>query len=172
MPGPGHDYVSFMESELIRRIEGGDAVAVRDLERILYPGVRFLLQRRLGKRDVDRESRAVLGLAIHGIRAGVSLEVKQVLGMVRQLIEQQTAVDATPELASVEAGGTPEVRKAKGILDQMSAVQRDALRRCYALGQAPESFLKGLNLSVEEFRAVQSRARAEFRRNTRTENVA
>src|SRR2546430_10555548 len=148
-------------AELLGLIRAGHAGAVRQLHRFLSPGVRFLLRRRLGRNDVDREAQSVLEAAIHAIQTDISVQSDAVPRMVRQLIHQQCTRQTKPATETV-ARDWPRQRVVEGILDEMSPVEREALRRCYVLGEAPESFLESLRLSLHEFLAIRSRARATF----------
>lgn len=156
--------------ELLRLIRAGHAGAARQLHRILTPGVCFLLRRRLGRDDVDHEARLVLDRAIQTIQADIAVRPDGVPRMVRALIQQQCMVDPRP--AVERAAGMGPRPTVPGMLDGMSAVEREALRRCYVLGEAPESFLETLKLTPQEFRATRARARAEFSSRKAKANVA
>jgi len=158
-------------AELLGLIRAGHAGAVRQLHRFLSPGVRFLLQRRLGRNDVDREAQSVLDAAIHTILTDISVQAGEVPRMVRRLIQQE-CLGQTKPAAETGASAGPQQRVVEGILDGMSPVEREALRRCYVLGEAPESFLETLRLTPHEFRAIRGRARAEFSSRKAKTNVA
>ena len=148
---------------LVDRIRGGDCEAAEVLRGILAPGVRFLLRRRLESGDIEHESGLLLDAAIREIQTDVSLRGVDVLRMVRRRIQHHSGrKGAGTELTPARGAHGSEVRLAQDILGRMSKVERDALRRCYVLRQRPEIFLQGLGLSPEQFRAIQSRARAEF----------
>lgn len=159
---------------LMDRIRVGDREAAEVLRGILAPGVRFLLRQRLESGDIDYESAVLIDAAIAEIQSDLSLAAADVLSMVRRRIQQRSGrKSAGTELSPATGAQDPEVRLAQDILGRLSTVERDALRRCYVLCQRPEIFLQGLHMSPEQFRAVQSRARAEFnsRKPTNT-NVA
>ena len=61
--------------------------------------------------------------------------------MVRRLIQQQCPGQTKPDTETGANAGPPK-EVVEGILDGMSPVEREALRRCYVLGEAPESFLE------------------------------
>ncbi len=158
-------------AELLRLIRSGHGGAANQLRRVLTPGVRFLLRRRLGRNDVDREARTVLDRAIQAIQADVAVRQDGVPRMVRALIQQQCTAEAGPA-SQTAAGMGPTAAVQAGLLDGMSPVEREALRRCYVLGEAPESFLTTLKLTPQEFRAIRARARAEFSSRKAQANVA
>jgi hypothetical protein len=108
---------------------------------------------------VDAEARSVLDAALLEVRADAAVMPDQIPGLIRRLICQRY-----PGKPSEYSGSSnpARVKDAKRILNRMSPVERDALRRCYVLGEAPELILSGLKLTVEEFRRIRSRARAEF----------
>jgi hypothetical protein len=101
----------------------------------------------------------VLDAALLEVQADGSMTAEQVPALIRRLICQRY-----PAKSSEYAGSSnpARVKDAERILNKMSPVERDALRRCYVMGEAPELILSGLKLTVEEFRKIRSRARAEF----------
>jgi len=139
-------------------VRAGDPIAAAEWMRTFLPGTSFLIRRRLGKTEVEAEARSVLEAALAGVRADGSLTADQLTGMIRRLIYQQFPAEAPP----TEGPDAKRIQAAQKILSKMSAVERDALRRCYVLREAPEMFLSGLKLTIDEFRAIQTRARAEF----------
>ena len=83
-------------AELLRLIRAGHAGATRQLHRILTPGVRFLLRRRLDRYDVAREAQCVLEATIHTIETDVSVRPDGVPPTVRRLIQQQCTGHSRP----------------------------------------------------------------------------
>lgn len=158
-------------AELVGLIRAGHAGAAQQLHRILSTGVRFLLRRRLGRNNVDREAESVLEAAIRSIQADISVPAYGVPQMVRRLIQQQCPGQPKPVTETGDGAG-PSQKVVEGMLDGMSPVEREALRRCYVLGEAPETFLETLSLTLREFRAIQVRARAEFSSRKAKSNVA
>ncbi len=157
-------------ADLLRLIRAGHAGAARQLHRLLTPGVRFLLQRRLGRNDVGREAQSVLEAATQIIATDISVISDGVPGVVRRLIQGQCTGQTKP--ATDSGAGAGPTATAPQILEGMSYVEREALRRCYVLGEAPESFLETLRLTPQEFRAIRARARAEFSSRKTKSNVA
>ena len=157
-------------------IRAGDSSGEEHFSRIFYPGLRFLLERRLGRTDVEEEALAVVGAAMEEIHADQTLRGHGLPRTVRRLIQERfvpeqrlgdssKAPEDDPTTRSVEAAGH--------LLAQLNLVEREALRRCYVLGEKPELILKKLQLNPEQLRAIQSRARAEFSSQvSRTSNVA
>ncbi len=155
---------------LLDLIRAGQAEAAAQLHGILSPGVLFLMRRRLDRDNVDRQAQAVLEAAIHSVQTDDSLRPEHLPSKIRQLIQRYCAEQGGS--SGVTGGGAsrePNVEVAKRVLDGMSMCEREALRRCYVLGEAPESFLETLRLTPQEFRAIRARARAEFSsRKTKT----
>ena len=158
-------------AELVGLICAGYGGAAQQMRRILSPGVQFLLRRRLGRDDVDREVQSVLDAAIRTIQTDISVQANEVPRMVCRLIQQKCLGQTKPAAETVASAG-PQQRVVEGILDGMSPIEREALRRCYVLGEAPESFLETLRLTPHEFRAIRGRARAEFSSRKAKTNVA
>jgi hypothetical protein len=150
--------------------------ATAELRQGFSPGVRFLIQRRLNRSDVGPEAKSVLDAAIDAVRADGSLRAENLPGLVRKLIHERFLTPAGPMESPIAGSHATASRSAEVVLGGLSAVERDALRRCYVLGEPPESFLEGLKLTLEEFRALRSKARAEFHarqaKQTKEVNVA
>jgi len=107
---------------------------------------------------VEAEARSLLDDALQHIQADGSVTAEQLPGLIRRLICQRF-----PEKSRDYPGSTSATTEAaERTLNKMSRVERDALRRCYVLGEAPESIISGLKLTLQEFRKIQMRARAEF----------
>jgi hypothetical protein len=155
-------------AELLRLIRTGHTGATRQLRRLLIPGVLFLLRRRLSRNDVAGEAQCVLEAALNTIRTDTSVLPDAIPRMVRRLIQQQCAGQTSPDPV---AGSAPPTVPAS-VLNGMSPVEREALRRCYVLGEAPESFVGTLRLTTQEFRAIRARARAVFSSRKAKTNVA
>jgi DNA-directed RNA polymerase specialized sigma24 family protein len=155
--------------KILEPIRSGDGNAPADWLRTFLPGTCFLIRRRLGKPDVEAEARSVLDEALREFQSDSSVTAEQVPGFIRHLICQRYPAKSSEYTASSDA----RAKDAERILNKMSSVERDALRRCYVLGEAPELILSGLQLTLEELRKIQSRARAEFRRaKAKQANVA
>jgi hypothetical protein len=157
-------------TELADGIRAGIPGAAEELYGALYAGVRFLIQRRVGSTNVDRQVRSLLDAVVQSVQEDAS--AGSVITLVRQLIARRFPAGSSQPAEAPTAGGHG-VEAAARVLEQMSPRERDALRRCYVLGEARESLLKALNLTPEEFRAIQLRARAEFNaRGSRRSDVA
>jgi len=157
-------------AELVNAVRTGNTGSIEELHRILAPGVRFLIQQRVNDGKVETHVRSVLVAAVCRIREDPTVASGGVVRLVRQLI-----VRRFPARLRQSREGPPgaEVKLAGRILRGMSPAERDALRRCYVLGEAPESFLEDLKLTRDQFQALQCRARAEFSaRRPPTANVA
>ena len=146
-------------TKILDPIRNGDRNAAANWLKTFLPGTCFLIRRRLGEVDVEAEARSVLDAALREVQADASVTPDQIPGLIRRLICQRY-----PGKPSEYSGGsnTARVKDAERILNRMSPLERDALRRCYVLGEAPELILSGLQLTDEQFRTIRSRARAEF----------
>ena len=166
-PPPDHTRLA----ELVQAIRQGVVGATAELYRIFYPGACFLIRRRLGRADVDAQARSVLDAAVRKIREDSAIDGRNLPGLVRQLTVQRLPAGGNGSVSD-DVAARPAVAVAERILDGMSLVERDALRRCYVLGEPPESFLNSLKLTPDQFRALRLRARAEFSTKTHERNVA
>jgi len=145
-------------NKMLDPLRTGDRDATADWLRTFLPGACFLIRRRLGKPDVEPEARAVLEEALHAVQADGSMTAEQLPGLVRRLIIQRFPA----KLREYTSTSGAAIRAAERILNKMSPLERDALRRCYVLGEAPESIVSGLKLTLEQLQKIQLRARAEF----------
>ncbi len=157
-------------AEVVSAIRAGNEDAAGELGRVFYPGARFLIQRRSGSLNVEQQVVEVLDLVVRTIRDDPSVEGAGVTTLIRRVIVQRFPIPQKGPAAPAKDGA---VALAKGVLEGLSPVERDALRRCYVLRQSPESFLKALKLTPDQFRAIRSKARTEFNtRNSQRINVA
>lgn len=167
-PGPNQTHLG----ELIRDIRNNVPAATAELRRIFLPGCSFLIRRRLGESDIQEHAQSMLDAVIGQILEDKSVEGKDLPRLIRRLITQR--FPAGRNIAAARNGaGLVAVEAAKAALEAMSPVERDALRRCYVLGERPESFLKSLKLTPDQFREIRIRARTQFSTRTSHEiNVA
>jgi DNA-directed RNA polymerase specialized sigma24 family protein len=139
-------------------MRSGDPDAAADWLQTFLPGTCFLIRRRLGKPDVEPEARSVLEAALQAGQTDGSVTAEQLPGLIRRLITQRFPEKSREYTLASSAA----IKAAARTLSKMSPLERDALRRCYVVGEAPESIVSGLKLTLEELRKIQSRARAEF----------
>jgi hypothetical protein len=157
--------------ELLDHIRSGEPEAEPELQRVFSPGVRFLIRQRLGRRDVEGEARSVLKTVVRLIQSDGDVRGENLPRLVRTCIQQSFPIEARPKGPALASSSSAGVEQAVGILSGMSAVEREALREHYVRGEEPGSFLKRLHLTLREFRAIQTKARAAFSA-IQKENVA
>jgi len=157
-------------ADLIKSIRAGVLDADVELRRILHPGTSFLLRRRLSVEHVESHVASVLNAVSRRICEDNSIDGKSLPGLVRQMIAQCLPAGA----ANIPKNGVdrPALTIASEILQSLSPVERDALRRCYVQGEQPEAFLSALKMTQDQFRALRLRARNEFSTKTNQTNVA
>ena len=61
------------------------------------------------------------------------------------------------------SSATPDIESAEAALAQLDPVEREVLKRRYALGEQPQSIQKALGLSDTAYREIISKAMAAFR---------
>ena len=158
-------------AELVKSIRAGVADAHVELRRIFYPGACFLIRRRLGRQLVDSHVQSVLDAVSRRIREDISIDGRSLPGLVRQTIALCVPTSPAPKLTK-NGADQPALMIAAEILQSLSPVERDALRRCYVQGEPPDTFLNTLRMTRDEFRALRLRARNEFSIKTHQTNVA
>lgn len=82
--------------EVLRGIRGGDSAAVEELERQLSPGIRLIIRRRNNNHDAQLEAQSVLDAAVREIRADLSLATREVILLVRHLVQQRFPANGRP----------------------------------------------------------------------------
>lgn len=147
---------------IIDLIRAGDASGLKELHGILSPGVRLLIGLRLGRRAAAKEAKAVLETAAQRIQADGSLRAREVISLVRRLIAERRRGDRRGQTEGLSSRAARRMEVAAKVVEQLSPLEREALRRCYVLGEKPEEILQRLDLSREQFRDLRSSARAEF----------
>ena len=157
-------------AELVQDIRDGVAGAALDLQNIFYPGVCFLLRRRLGDDGIEQHAQSVIAAVVQKIRTDNSVNGRNLPKIVRQVLIAGIP-NSTPLAVSTSGVDGASVSTAKAILSTMSPVERDALRS-YVSGDAPDSFLSTLRLTVKQFNAIRLRARAEFSTKTNNQKIA
>src|SRR5689334_5235966 len=123
--------------EVVDLIRAGESSGLKHLHRVFSPGIRFLIERRLGSRDVEKETRTILEMAVQEIRVDLSLEGGALAKLVRGLILKRAASAPRTEVEfrALPAGpATGNVQVAERVIEHLTPVERDALRRCYVLG--------------------------------------
>jgi hypothetical protein len=156
--------------ELMNAIRRGDQRALEEFHRTISPGVRFLLERRLGKGHADETMGVVIETVVREIRADVSLQPGALLSFVQTKIHQE-ADSRRNEREAGKPGAQPPggLRIAQGVLDRMSPLEQDALRRCYVAREPADKIMARLSLTPDQFLALKLRARAEFSTASRQE---
>jgi hypothetical protein len=134
-------------AELVGLVRAGHTGAAKQLHRILSPGVRFLLQRRLDWNNVDCEAESVLEAAIRTIQTDTSLPADGVPQMVRRLIQQQCPGQHNPATETGDGAG-PTQKVVEGILDGMSPCRTRGSAKMLRLGRSSRNFLGDAELDT------------------------
>ena len=166
--GPDHEY------SLITCIAEGDPAACGELYCLLQEGVRFYLLRRGAADRVDDLVHEVFVRALTAIRTSRPQRlVPYVLGIAkrvasesladvmnsrlnRPLLSQDAVADRTPELLRREQERRDLLLAA---LRELSARDQELLMRFYVRDQAPAEICGAMNLTLDQFRIIKSRAK-------------
>ena len=155
-------------------VRAGDPFGLKQFQRVFSPGVRFLIERKLGKPAVEKEAQAVFEMAVQEIRNDPSVDSRTAAKLVRRSILER--VERHRRLEANDLPATPlaeGLQAAEHVIEQMSPLEREALRRCYVLGERPQEIAQKLGFKEKDLRSIQSRARSEFSAATsRQTNVA
>jgi RNA polymerase sigma-70 factor, ECF subfamily len=168
---------------LVDRIRSGDPRGMEELYRLFAQGVRFYLCRQLGPQDLDDRVHDTFVIVVQAIRRGELREPERLLGFVRTVVRRQVSSHieevvlarrdcpaSEPGVALRDLGMNPEASAieqqndtiVERILGGISRRDREILTRFYLLEQTQEQICQEMDLSVNQFRLLKSRAKARF----------
>ncbi|MGQ9634101.1 MAG: RNA polymerase sigma factor [Bryobacteraceae bacterium] len=147
------------------------------------PGIRLVLQRRLGSQELEDRVQETFLIVLQAIRRGELREPSRLLGFIWTVVRRQiaahidSAVQSRREFAPIQEGTAlldpqenPEELLMKQqrrrvmykVLQEVSQRDREILTRYYLLEQTQEEICSQMNLTETQFRLLKSRAKARF----------
>ncbi len=174
----GADWVA-----LVARIQAGDEGGLEELYRVFSKGIRFYLCRQLGPQELDDRVHDAFLIVVQAIQRGDLREPERLMGFVRTVVRRQVAahidqvVHSRREEVDLEVGSriadlrhNPERTASDrqradlmaGVLQRLSAKDREILTRFYLYEQSQEQICQEMDLSETQFRLLKSRAKARF----------
>lgn len=157
-------YKRAVSQELLERVGAADEGAIRELSRLLSPGLRLLIRRRIGPEGVDARVRETLQDVIEGIRRNGLRNPDSLPAFVRETLQMQMARHIEPVPPSIRQDSQGSVRAMREVLESLPALEREALTRFYVLEQPVEQVLVEMGVSAEDLRAIKIRAKELFLR--------
>jgi RNA polymerase sigma-70 factor, ECF subfamily len=170
-------------ADVVERVRSGDPQGMVDLYQVFSKGIRFLLYRQLGPRDLDDKVHDVFVIVMQAIRRGDLRDPDRLMGYVRTVVRRQVAShiedavqqrrnysDLEGTLLMADRHPDPEhgaierqnEELAMRILNSISKRDREVLIRFYLDEQTPEQICRTMGLSETQFRLIKSRAKARF----------
>ena len=170
-------------ADVVDRIRRGDPTGMEKLYQTFSKGIRFLLYRQLGSRDLDDKVHDIFLIVAQSIRKGDLREPERLMGYVRTIVRRQVAahieeavqsrrnqadLDGTivlsdrspdPERGAIER---QKEELAMRVLNSIAKRDREILIRFYLDEQTPEQICSAMNLTDTQFRLIKSRAKARF----------
>jgi DNA-directed RNA polymerase specialized sigma24 family protein len=168
---------------LVERIRGGDSAAMEELYGVLSHGIRFLLLRQLGPRDLNDRVHDLFLVITQAIQRGELHQPEALMGFVRTVVHRQVAagIDVNvrarcrhrslddcfqlrddgpdPEHLAIQQQNTEIALR---ILNGICKRDREMLIRFYLEEQPAEQICREMNLTETQFRLIKSRAKARF----------
>lgn len=174
-----------MESwtDLVTRLQAGDATAMAELYQVFAKGIRFYLCRQVGPQELDDRVHDAFLVVVQSIQRGELRDPRRLMGFVRTVVRRMVASQIDREIQNrresldVDHGeriadqrANPEknvilrqkVNLIREILAEMPDKDREILDRFYVQEQLPEFICTEMNLSITQFRLLKSRAKARF----------
>lgn len=170
-------------TDLVNRVQRGDASGMEDLYRVFSRGVRFFLCRQLGPQELDDRVHDTFLIVVQAIQRGDLREPERLMGFVRTVVRRQVAahidrvVHSRKEEAELDLGTpvadhgrSPEetvvfrqkVEIMQRVLRSLSGKDREILTRFYLREQTQEQICQEMDLTETQFRLLKSRAKARF----------
>lgn len=176
-------------SALVMAIQAGDHAAMEELYAVLSGGIRIYIQRQLGTEEIDDHVHDTFLVLVAAIQQGEIREPGRLMGFVRTVVRRQIAswigrlqqarkdqdlVDpaslqvydrrCTPEERAIASQNYGIIARA---LESLNDRQREILIRFYLLEQPQEQICEEMDLTLNQFRLMKSRAKACFGRTGR-----
>jgi len=137
---------------IIQRIRQPDESGAADLRRLISPGLRLLLARRVGSNDADRMAEALVARIVSAIRAGGLGEPEHLLGFVRSAVNETRR--ETGEIDEIEQHGP-----LRDAMAELAPRDRDVLKRFYLERQSEDDIYRETGVELAEIRRIRSRVR-------------
>ncbi|HOL71475.1 MAG TPA: sigma factor-like helix-turn-helix DNA-binding protein [Bryobacteraceae bacterium] len=151
-----------VSQELLERVGAADESAISELSRLLSPGLRLLIRRRIGPEGVDERVRETLQDVIEGIRRNSLRNPDELPAFVREILQARMARHIEPAPLSLRQDSPDSVRAMREVLESLPALEREALTRFYVLEQPVEQVAVEMGVSAEDLRAIKIRAKELF----------
>jgi len=170
-------------TNLVTRLQSGDAAAMAELYQVFAQGIRFYLCRQVGPQELDDRVHDAFLVVVQSIQRGEVRDPRRLMGFVRTVVRRMVAaqidreIQVRRETTDLDHGeripdqrANPEksiilrqkINLIREILAEMSSKDQEILDRFYVREQPPERICDEMNLSITQFRLLKSRAKARF----------
>jgi RNA polymerase sigma-70 factor (ECF subfamily) len=167
-------------SDVVHKIQCGDADAIAELYEAMLAGVRPKLTRSIEKQWVEDRFHEILVIVIEAIQRGDVREPERLMGFIRTVahrrvvahirdasrerryfagadLEPPAPFDQGPERTAVRRESIERIRK---MLSRLTPMDAEILKRFYFQSQAPEQICREMAISPTQFRLHKSRGLA------------
>ena len=164
---------------LIARVKCGEPNGRDELSRLFSGGIRFLLGRSLGPKQLRARDLETFELLVEAIRLRNLDEQTPIVRLVRAIVLKQIAVYGDQDARErSQAVGFPGVILAPcviphrktgrmvAVLTSMAPLEREALTRFYCRGDTEETICEEMEIGKQEFLVLKARAKAGFEGTT------
>ena len=146
----------------MNRVYRGEPGAATELREFLKDGIRFLLRRNSGVRDVEDELEYVYAHITHCIRAGTVRDAERLPGLIRAVV-QNACSEVPKSFATVRQPGRARVEMIRQSLAELDDVERVALARYYVDGDSAGRICASLGISDVQLREAKAGLAARCR---------
>lgn len=164
---------------LIAKVKCDEPNGRDELSRLFSGGIRFLLGRYLGSKQLRARDLETFELLVEAIKSRDLDEQAPLVKLVRAIVLRQIAVYGDQDAQEKNQPGglsgailarsvTPHRKTGRmvAVLTSMAPVEREALTRFYCHGHAQEAICQEMELSKREFLVLKARAKAGFEGTT------
>lgn len=173
---------SLHNRDLVERIRNAEPGATAELYQTFHAGVRLLFSRSLGAQDAEDQAHDTFMVVIEAIHRGRIQNPDCLAGFIRGVVKNKIAshIRAITEFRArhgdlecadaKDRRGNPEEETARremrdlmqSVLLGLPARDREVLIRFYLREQPQEQIQTEMNLTLNQFRLLKSRAKAQF----------
>jgi len=180
---PAVPFASMNWPDLVARIHRKDESGMEELYFLLAQSTRHYILRQLGTQELDDKIHDVFLIVVQAIRRGRLRESERLMGFVRTVAHRQvnahfgeiasrrrTTLDVGDGSRIADRARNPEQTLGHGedmdfvlaVLGSLAGRDRDILERFYLEQQSRRQICQEMNLTVNQFRLLKSRAKQHF----------
>jgi len=173
------DLVGREWSDLLEKVRHGDGLGTVELCKVVSPGIRLYVRKKLGSRDMDDRVHDIFLTLLKGVQRGLVRDPQHLTGFLHAILKRHVALAIqkrspdyieemqihrrvlAPSAVSPEdiPGFGQQVELIRGVLASLSERQREVLVHFYVNGESPEQICRQLCLTEDELKLIRSRVK-------------